>query len=90
MGETNGLPPGQSMGGEWWQQLLSYGVGRAVDYEYLQPFALSNDQVYGRGKDGTIYYAGQRSKPGMVPGMSNSVLVLGAGAVLLMFLLLKD
>lgn len=88
MGETNVLPPGQNMGTEWWQQLLSYGVGRAVDYEYLQPFALSNDQVYGRGKDGTIYRAGQ--KPSLVPGMSNGVLVMGAGAVLLMLLLLKD
>lgn len=87
--DANTLPPDQGSGGDWWKQLIAYGITKKIDYEYSTPFALSNDKMYGTTADGTVYQAG--TKPTVIPGVSNGLLLVGgAVGVILLFMLLKD
>ncbi len=71
-------PPGLVVGDEWWQKLVSYGVGRYVDSETLQPYQTADFARLGLGPNGEYY---PRGVP-MTGALSNPlVLMLGVVAV---------
>lgn len=73
-------PPGLLVGDEWWQQLVSYGVGRYVDSETLQPYQVNDVQrQLGMGANGGLYMRGQ---PANALG-AVSPLVIVAGVLVL-------
>lgn len=84
--------PGLMAGDEWWQQILSYGLGRKWDSEYLLPFSTARDQQYFKGADGAYYKAGEPIPMNAQQANMNTLIVGGlllGGAVVLM-LLFKD
>lgn len=69
-------PPGLLIGDEWWQQLVSYGAGRYIDSETLQPYQVNDVQrQLGMGANGGLYMRGQ---PGnMLAGVPPLAIVAG-------------
>lgn len=69
-------PPGLMVGDEWWQQLVSYGLGRYIDSETLQPYQVNDVQrQLGMGANGGLYMRGQPAN--MLGGVSPLVIVAG-------------
>lgn len=69
-------PPGLMVGDEWWQQLVSYGVGRYIDSETLQPYQVNDVQrQLGMGANGGLYMRGQPAN--MLGAVSPLVIVAG-------------
>lgn len=79
-------------GDEWWQQLISYGLGRKWDAEYLLPFTAARDQQYFRGVDGSYYKAGEPIPASAMNPFGNPMITLAllAGGAVLLIMLLKD
>lgn len=72
-------PPGLLIGEEWWQQLASYGIGRYIDAETLQPYQTQDvARQLGLSDTGGLYMRGQPA--GLAAAMS-SPLVLALGVV---------
>lgn len=74
-------PPGLVLGEEWWQQLASYGLGRYIDAETLQPYQVNDvSRQLGLGASGGLY---QRGQPAGIAAAVQSPLVLALGVVAL-------
>lgn len=72
-------PPGLILGEEWWQQLASYGLGRYIDSETLQPYQVDDvSRQLGVGSTGGLY---QRGMPSGLAAAVQSPLVLALGVV---------
>lgn len=71
-------PPGLILGDEWWQQLASYGLGRYIDSETLQPYQVNDvTRQLGMAQNGQLYMRGQ---PGIGAALA-SPLVIALGVV---------
>lgn len=90
----NAAPAPLVVGEEWYQQLLSYGISRAIDSEFLLPYTVNSGKPYVQGeRAGSAIPAGG----GYLPTATKSVLVsplMVAGGVLvgagLLYLLIKS
>lgn len=86
MNETSSIDPNA-----WWQNLITYGVSRAVDSEFVLPYTTQNQaNQIGMGANGRYYTAGQPS--GFAAIASNPTMMMG-GMVLLglvLFMALRD
>ncbi len=70
-------PPGLVLGDEWWQKLASYGIGRYIDAETLQPYQQQDvARQLGLDASGSLYMRGQ---PAGLAAALSSPLVIGAG-----------
>lgn len=75
-------PAGLLLGDEWWQQVASYGLGRYIDAETLQPYQVQDvSRQLGIGQDGGMYPRGVPAN-GAAALLSNP-LVLVAGLALI-------
>lgn len=74
-------PPGLLIGDEWWQQLASYGIGRYIDAETLQPYQTQDvARQLGISDNGAGYMRGQPA--GLAAAFSSPlVIALGVAAV---------
>ncbi len=82
--------PGLMVGDTWWQQVLSYSIGRAADYEFAPRFAPSAGEQYGVDDRGRIY---QRGTMDSMAGMASNPMVMVAVVVLAgsaLYLLMRD
>lgn len=91
MADTYSPPEGLVVGDSWWQKLLSYGVSRAVDAEYLTPFYPAQDTQYGVDSQGNPYRLGEPA--GVGAALASNPALLVAGVVLagtFLYLLMRD
>lgn len=45
-------------GEEWWQQLISYGISRKVDAQYLEPYTNNSTDQPAMDAQGNVYIKG--------------------------------
>ncbi len=74
-------PPGLLLGDEWWQQLASYGIGRAIDAETLKAYQVDDvSRQLALTGNGNAYLRGQPA--GLGAALSSPlVIALGVAAV---------
>lgn len=69
----------RAFGTEWWQQLASYGLTRAIDAEFVQPPQSNRDDggALNRAPNGQYFTRGQSAVPGLAG--DKTLLIVGAG-----------
>jgi hypothetical protein len=88
----NASPPAFVAGEEWWQQLVSYGLSRRIDAQYLEPYQNNNTDQTALDNQGNAYTKGQPAMLAANAGTLKPWLLAGgalAAVALVIFLVRK-
>jgi hypothetical protein len=69
-------------GDEWWQQLISYGISRKVDAQFLEPYTNNSTDQPAMDAQGNVYIKGQPAYVAANATGKISPWLLAGGAVL--------